>query len=218
MLIAMGSCKKDEDDTQNTVKDIDGNIYKTVTIGTQVWMAENLKTTKYNDGTTIPLVTEHSNWAGLSSPAFCWNNNDIANKPIYGALYNFHTINSGNLCPTGWHIPTDAEWTILTNYAGGESVAGGKLKSTLTAPDTHPRWDSPNTGATDEYGFSALPGGVRGSSGDFPGVGYLGYWWSSTELDATAAWYWYMGSDREVVISSHCDKGYGFSVRCLRDN
>jgi uncharacterized protein (TIGR02145 family) len=105
-----------------TVKDIDGNVYKTVTIGKQVWMAENLKTAKYNDGKTIPLVTDNTEWSNLSAPAYCWYNNDIANKEVYGALYNWYTVNTNKVCPKGWHIPIDAEWTTLTTYLGGEGV------------------------------------------------------------------------------------------------
>ena len=111
------------------VTDDDGNVYHSVTIGTQVWMVENLKTTKYNDGTSIPLVTDATDWHNLLTPGYCWNNNDEATyKATYGALYNWYTVNTGNLCPTGWHVPGDAEWTTLTTYLGGEDVAGGKLK------------------------------------------------------------------------------------------
>src|SRR5450759_4787246 len=117
-----------------TVKDIDGNVYKTVTIGKQVWMVENLKTTKYNDGITIPLVIDNTAWTDLITPKYSWFNNDIANKEVYGALYNWYTVNTNKLCPKGWHIPTDEEWTTLTTYLGGEGVAGGKLKETGTTP------------------------------------------------------------------------------------
>jgi uncharacterized protein (TIGR02145 family) len=218
MLIAMNSCQKDEDD--KTVKDIDGNVYKTVKIGNQEWFAENLKTTKYNNGTTIPNVTSNSDWGNLTSGAYAWyENNEATYKNAYGALYNWYAVNTGNLCPTGWRVPTDAEWTALTDYAGGESVAGGKLKSTRTAPDAHPRWESPNTGATDEYSFSALPGGGRGGDdGTFVGVGDGGGWWSSTEGGATAAWYWGMSYGLEFVARTNLNKRFGFSVRCLRDN
>jgi uncharacterized protein (TIGR02145 family) len=139
----------------NTVTDIDGNIYHTVTIGTQVWMVENLKTTKYRNGDPIPNVTGNA-WAALTTGAYCWYNNDAATyKATYGALYNWYAVaDSRNIAPTGWHVPTDAEWTTLTTFLGGESVAGGKLKETGTN-----HWTSPNTGATNETGFTALPGG-----------------------------------------------------------
>src|SRR5664279_5386678 len=127
-----------------TLQDIDGNVYKNVTIVKQILMAENLKTTKFNDGTSIPLVRENSAWKDMNSPSFCWYNNDATtNKNNYGALYNWYTVNTNKLCPSGWHVPSDAEWTTLRTYLGGDSVAGGKLKETGT---TH--WKSPNTGAT----------------------------------------------------------------------
>jgi uncharacterized protein (TIGR02145 family) len=202
----------------STVSDIDGNVYNTVTIGTQVWMAENLKTTKYNDNSTIPLVNDASAWAALTTPAYCWYNNDAATyKATYGACYNWYTVdvtsNGGkNVCPTGWHVPTDAEWATLTTYLGGESVAGGKLKEIGT---TH--WVTPNTGATNETGFTALPGGGRYDDGICGNVGNYGYWWSSTEYSPTGAWfrgalYYYYNVDRGSL-----DERSGFSVRCLRD-
>ncbi|HDP55581.1 MAG TPA: hypothetical protein ENN24_07895 [Bacteroidetes bacterium] len=205
--------------TFESAVDIDGNFYSTVIIGNQEWFAENLKTTKYNNGTPIPNVTSNSDWSSLTSGAYAWyENNEATYKNAYGALYNWYAVSTGILCPTGWRVPTDADWTTLTDYAGGESVAGGKLKSTRTAPDAHPRWDSPNTGATDEYGFSALPGGYRYDSGDFFYVGKYGYWWSSTESDATHAWIRGMGYEVELVGRGDPDKKIGFSVRCVRDN
>jgi len=195
------------------VKDIDGNIYGTVTIGTQTWMVENLKTTSYNDGTTIPLVTDNTVWSNSTTPAYCWYNNDEATYGnTYGALYNWYVVETGNVCPTGWHVPTDAEWTILTDYLGGTSVAGGKLKDTGT---TH--WTSPNTGATNETGFTALPGGCRGSGGSFDDVGRFGYWWSSTEISSTNAWFRVVNYLFATIVRSNYNKEFGFSVRCLRD-
>jgi uncharacterized protein (TIGR02145 family) len=196
-----------------TVKDIDGNVYTSVTIGNQVWMAENLKTTKYNDGTAIPLVADDKAWEALTTPAYCWYNNDAtANKKTYGALYNWYTVNTKKLCPTGWHVPSDAEWTTLTTNLGGESVAGGKLKETGT---TH--WQSPNMGATNETGFTALPGGYRNNYGPYNDIGYYGYWWSATEANATYAWYRHLSYANSYVYRNYFNKHYGFSVRCLRD-
>ena len=211
---------------KNGITDRDGNHYNVVKIGNQVWMAENLKTTHYSNGTAIPLVNNNSSWDALTATdkAYCWYNDDIANKAIYGALYTWAAAMNGaastttnpsgiqGVCPTGWHLPSDAEWTTLTTYLGGESVAGGKLKETGT---TH--WNSPNTGATNETGFTALPGGYRGLGGTFDSYGYYGYWWAAAELDATYAWYrnlnyWNSNLDRD---SSY--KKDGFSVRCLRD-
>jgi len=195
------------------VVDYDGNSYTTIIIGDQVWLGENLKTTSYNDGTAIPLVTNGTEWYNLTTPAYCWYNNDEATyKATYGALYNWYTVNEGNLCPTGWHVPTDAEWSTLTTYLGGGSVAGGKLKEAGT---TH--WNSPNTGATNESGFTALPGGYRYNIGSFFSIGYESGWWSSTENSSTNAWYRRMSYDGATVDRNTNYKIFGCSVRCLRD-
>jgi M6 family metalloprotease-like protein/uncharacterized protein (TIGR02145 family) len=160
----------------DAVTDIDGNYYNTVTIGSQVWLAENLKTTKLNNGLDIQNVIDAAAWSGLSTPAYRWYDNDIHNKNIYGALYNWYTVNTNNLCPSGWHVPSEADWTILIDYLGGQYIAGGKLKEAGT---TH--WQSPNVGATNESGFTALPGGTCLEDGAFINIGTSGYWWSSTE-------------------------------------
>ena len=196
----------------NIVTDIDGNIYHTVTIGTQTWMVENLKTTRYNDGTAIPLVTDNTAWAALTTPGYCWYNNDAATyKNTYGALYNWYTVNTGNLAPNGWHVATDAEWTVLTTFLGGENVAGGPLKEAGT---TH--WGSTNTGATNATGFSALPGGFRNSNGgSFSFIGYNGYWWLSTAYDAASSWVRHMSCDLAAVGRLYSNDAYGFSVRCV---
>ena len=198
---------------QTTVTDIDGNVYHTVTIGTQVWLVENLKTTHYRDGTAIPNVTDGNTWDNLTTGAYCDYDNTPSNSDIYGRLYNWYiTTNSHNICPKGWHVPSDAEWTTLITYLGGASVAGGKLKETGT---TH--WESPNTGATNETGFSALPGGTRYDDRTFGGIGYYGYWWSSTEYGTDDAW----GRDVIYVVSGinrwSYGKTVGLSVRCLKD-
>jgi len=196
-----------------TVNDIDGNIYHTVTIGTQVWMKENLKTTKYNDGKAIPLVADNNTWAALSTPAYCWYKNDPYYKELYSALYNCFTVNTGKLCPTGWHVPSDAEWTTMVSYLGGKSVAGGKLKEIGT---TH--WNSPNAGVTNETGFTALPGGHRSSNGTFESNGTSGYWWSTTEFATDRAWSWGVYYDFICIYrDDYGDNRYGFSVRCLRN-
>lgn len=196
-----------------TVKDIEGNVYKTVIIGTQTWMAENLKTTKFNDGTLIPLVLIYDEWQALSTPGYSWYENNATSKNSYGALYNWYTVNTGKLCPTGWHVPADAEWTTLTNYFGTEDIAGGKLKETGT---TH--WESPNEGATNEGGFTALPGGNRGFNGAFGDQGGFGYWWSSTWSNTTEAWYRYLGYPGSWVRRlGFGNKKSGYSVRCVMD-
>lgn len=194
-----------------TVKDIDGNVYKTVTIGTQTWMAENLKTTKFSDGTLIPLVPVNDKWQALSTPGFSWYENNATSKNSYGALYNWYTVNTGKLCPAGWHVPTDGEWTTLTNYFGTEEIAGGKLKEKGI---TH--WESPNEGATNEVGFTALPGGNRGFNGAFGDQGGFGYWWTSSGSNTTEAWYRNLGYPGSWVRRlSFGNKHSGFSVRCV---
>jgi uncharacterized protein (TIGR02145 family) len=195
----------------NTVTDIVGNVYKTVTIGTQVWMAENLKTSKYNNGTSIPIVTDNKTWLNLKTPGFCWYNNDIKHKGTYGALYNWYTVNTGKLCPTGWHVPTETEWTTLTTYLGGESVAGGKMK-------TVNGWSSSNTGASNSSGFSALPAGQRQPNGNFYDIGGTGFWWSASEYEDAIAWACYMASSSSYIYSYDVSALLGYSVRCVRDN
>jgi uncharacterized protein (TIGR02145 family) len=214
-----------------TVTDIDGNVYNTVLIGDQCWMKENLKTNTYRNGTAIPNVTTANAWSNLTTGAYVWYDNDILWKDKYGALYNwFTTIDPNGLCPTGWHVPTNDEWTALTDNIGGTSSPhGNELKSCrqVNSPlggacntSEHPRWDEDidygNYG-TDDYGFSALPGGSRDGYGGFGYVGYLGCWWSSTETSSTSASFrslrYYDGS----VYVSFDNKHYGVSVRCLRD-
>jgi uncharacterized protein (TIGR02145 family) len=199
--------------TSSNLTDIEGNIYKTITIGTQTWMAENLKTTKYKDGTAIPIVTDGTAWGALSSPGYCWYNNDAAtNKAVYGAMYNWYTVSTGKLCPAGWHVPDDAEWTTLINYLGGASVAGDKLKESGTA-----HWLSPNTSATNSSGFTLLPGGGRSSGGAFGSIGSYGYLWSSAENGLYDAWYREMSYYSGSLGRSSDRKRFGFSVRCLMD-
>ncbi len=199
--------------TYGTITDIDGNVYNTVTIGTQIWMVENLRTTKYNDDGSIPLVTDATEWRNLTTDAYCWYNNDPASyKDTYGALYNWYTVNTGKLCPIGWHVPTDAEWAILTTYLGGETVAGGKMKESGTS-----HWATPNTGADNSCGFTALPGGTRLYDSTFDFIRFNGFWWSSTADNATLAldrnliWQ-YSNAYRNITSKSN-----GYSVRCLQD-
>jgi len=195
-----------------TVTDIDANVYVTVLIGDQWWMAENLKTTRFADGSVIPNVTDNTAWTQLSTPAWCNYNNSLANDLVYGKLYNWYTVSDPrNVCPAGWHAPTDAEWTTLTNFLGGVSVAGGKMKTTTG-------WLPPNTGATNESNFSGLPGGSRYYvDGTFYSVGYGGYWWSSSEYDANGAWGRDLSYNSGDAGRGSSTKRDGLSVRCLRD-
>ncbi len=223
-LLILSGCSKKTDDNDpvqpiNEVKvtDIDGNVYHTGAIGTQVWMVENLKTTKFNDGSSIPLATDKTAWQSLT-PGYCWHENDTAAyKTTYGALYNWYAVNTGKLCPTGWHVPTDAEWTVLTTYLGGPLAAGGKMKAPGTLEDGTGLWYSPNTGATNESGFTAVPAGGRNYDGTFGDNGFASAWWSSSEYDKFFAMYCYLYFDISDITSDGYLKGCGRSVRCIRD-
>lgn len=215
-----------------SVSDIDGNVYKTIQIGTQTWMAENLKTSKFNDNTTIPFVADPRTWRYLSSPALCWwELDEDTYKDIYGALYNWHAVNTGKLCPQGWHVPTEPEWSVLIDHLGGMSVAGGKLKEEGTL-----HWIEPNTGATNLSGFTALPGGMRTPSGydgrfwdTWGGKSTKAYFWTSTSQPSQDEFAWGKGLstyDDEVHWWSSFSTydGYlgsakykGLSVRCIKD-
>jgi uncharacterized protein (TIGR02145 family) len=192
--------------------DIDGNAYPTFMIGAQQWTAENLRVTHYRNGDTIPNETDDATWAGLTTGAYCWYNNDQSANAKYGTLYNWYAVHdSRNICPEGWHVPSDDEWTALTTYLGGESVAGGKMKSVSAL------WNSPNTDATNNSGFSGFPGGFRYYSGGFSYVGGYGGWWSATEYGGDYAWFRYLGYDGSDVYRSYSGKASGYSVRCVRD-
>lgn len=219
LLLLLDCTKKDETPIDNipktvTVADFEGNIYKTVTIGTQVWMEENLKTTKYNDGTSIQFVTDNTVWAALKTPAYCWYDNNGGNyKDIYGAIYNWYAVNTGKLCPYGWHVPSDDEWTTLITFLGGESVAGNKLKETGTV-----HWNSPNNGATNMSGFTALPGGVRSNfGGTFYFLGQAGDWWSSTLQITSQAWHRSLAGSTSSISRDGLYLSFGVSVRCIKD-
>lgn len=193
--------------------DGDGNVYQVDTIGNQIWISENLRTTSYNDGTPIPHITLTSDWNARTQPAYCWFNNDeTANKLTYGALYNWYTTQTGKLCPTGWHVPDDTEWLELTTYLGGDATAGGKLKETGTS-----HWLAPNTGATDEVGYTARPGGYRRYNGTFSSLTLLGYWWSVTEALVDHAWERSLQYNSSAGVRNYSHKRNGFSVRCLKD-
>ena len=192
------------------VTDIEGNIYNTVEIGTQVWMSENLKTIRYRQGGPIPYVAGNTEWSNLTTGAWSYLNHDASNDVVYGKLYNWYTTQGDTLCPTGWHVPTDAEWTTLTTYLGG-SVAGDKMRSTGTT-----YWTAPNTGATNESGFSGLPGGSRSYNGIFGGGGAV--FWSATERDNIQAAYRILSLFSSSLLNFFGDfKGSGFSIRCLKD-
>jgi len=204
----------------NPATDADGNDYPAVQIGSQLWMAENLKTTSYRDNTPIPNVTDGVKWAGLTTPAYCWYNNNIRNKDVYGALYNWYVVETGKLCPEGWHVPADDEWHELILHldqnAGSEleesSIAGGMLKEKGTA-----HWTEPNEGATDEFGFKALPAGVRRYDGVFGGPTGNGNWRTSSQYDDTQVWYRYIFYYSASIYRKPTNMQAGYSVRCISD-
>ena len=202
--------------TPGTVTDIDGNVYHYIVIGTQTWMVENLKTTRYRNGDDIYNITSNDFWV-LMSPygAYCWYNNDAAtNKATYGALYNWYAVaDNRNIAPVGWHVPTDAEWITLITYLGGESVAGGKIKEMGFA-----HWKTPNTGATNSSGFTALAGGFRiFKDGAFFGIGETVTWWSSSAYTTVDAWSDGVYYDAANVGRHNVSKLNGLSIRCIRD-
>jgi len=207
-----------------TVTDIDGNIYQTIKIGDQWWMMENLKVTHYRNGDPIPNVTDGGTWSGLTTGAYCEYDNDPGNVATYGRLYNWFAVDdSRNIAPEGWHVPTDAEWIQLEMHLGMSQMdadaegwrgtdEGGKLKEAGT---TH--WNSPNTGATNESGFTALPGGYRGYNGDYIGMGFIASFWSSSEDSGVVAWGRGLGYDGSQVYRDISYLQSGFSIRCVRD-
>jgi|WetSurMetagenome_2_1015567.scaffolds.fasta_scaffold01085_13 uncharacterized protein (TIGR02145 family) len=203
-----------------SVTDIDGNVYKTIIINDKEWMAENLKVSKYNDGTlnyagTILMhIKDAGNW-NLATPGYCWYGDDSLNYDIYGALYNWYAVSSGKLCPSGWHVPAVSEWTSMINALGGQTQAGGSLKE---AGNAH--WITPNTGATNSSGFTALPGGVEDPySYISSGISKYANFWTSSQYYDDDRWGWNvsMGFDNVECHVSWPSKQYGFSVRCVKD-
>jgi uncharacterized protein (TIGR02145 family) len=191
------------------VTDIEGKDYGIVNIGTQVWMTNNLSTTKYNDGSPIPLVTDQTAWNSLTTPGYCWYKNDIATYKITnGALYNWHAVSTGKLCPAGWHVPTDEEWTTLTTFLGGASIAGGKMQSNINVSDNSLFW--------------AVPCGIRDTINGFVdpvsgcGISNYDYWWSSASSSISAAWSRWLSNSQEL-FRAEFSKRNGFSVRCLKN-
>lgn len=215
---------------EGTCVDIDGNIYDTVIIGTQTWMAENLKVTHYRNGDPIPTGHTNCQWEGLSTDAFtvypwdasqntCGDDCNSDCEGVYGNLYNWYAVDdSREVCPESWHVPSDEEWTVLTDYLGGESIAGGKMKATGTIEGGDGLWYSPNFGANDEVGFAALPGGWRSYyDGTYIGMGYDGYFWSSTAYIYDNAYHRFLVSYSSEVGRSNYSKRSAYSVRCVGD-
>jgi uncharacterized protein (TIGR02145 family) len=209
------SFKSFAQESTETVQDIDGNVYPIITIGKQVWMKVDLKTTRYSNGdsigTTIPATLDITN---EPTPKYQWAyNGEEINMEIYGRLYSWYAATDDrNICPTGWHVPTDADWSTLTTYLVGEYIAGGKLKETGII-----HWKSPNAEATNESGFTALPGGYRYGNGTFYDIGGTGNWWSSTEVSTNNAWCYTLYNNLRNVNKHYGKKTNDLSVRCIRD-
>jgi len=210
------------------VMDIDGNIYKTVKIGNQVWMVENFKATRFNDGTSISNVVDSGVWAGLTTPGYCWYNNDFNNIATYGALYNWYTINTGKLAPAGWRVPDTTDWNTLQNYLidngynwDGTTI-GNKIGKSLAAKTN---WQLSTTlgnvgndlETNNKSGFSAMPGGFRYSNSIFNNIGNFGFWWSTTEFFESSAHYYYLNNYSGSLTKYNIEKNCGYSIRLLRD-
>lgn len=209
-LFASG-CKKDSEDP-TIVKDIDGNVYHTVNIGTQVWMVENLKVTKYRNGDPITLIKSNTAWAALATEGYCLYNN--ADSSIaYGMLYNWKAvIDERNIAPEGWHVPDSLEFQTLVDYLGGKNVAGGEMKE-----KGFRHWADPNAGATNGSGFTALPGGSRVFTGDFEYFGIACNFWCTDEYTPGRPNFLYLlNTDAKAVFSNYNHRG-GLSVRCIKD-
>ncbi|MEW6016340.1 MAG: fibrobacter succinogenes major paralogous domain-containing protein [Candidatus Zixiibacteriota bacterium] len=198
--------------TGTTVTDIDGNSYRTVTIGTQTWMAENLKVTRYRNGDAIPVISDSSGWESLTNGACCTYDNNTSNVAVFGRLYNHYAVaDSRGIAPAGWHVPSDTDWQILTDYLGGYVIAGGKMKD---ASDAY--WESPNEGATNSSGFSALPAGQR-FNGVYQHQGTAAYFWSFIEESGINGRYIFIQFDNAGAHGDDYPKQSGFSIRCVKD-
>ncbi len=197
------------------VADVDGNAYKTIKMGTQTWMAENLRTTTMSDHSAIIAVTDGADWAAMSAPAYCWYGNVASNSAVAsacGALYNWPTVASGNLCPEGWHVPTQAEYNTLVEFVGGAEIAGGKFKENGTR-----NWNRPNTMATNLSGFTALPAGMRNADGAYAGIGNAAMFWTVTEHSAAAGVSAVLLYNSGIYGEKNYAKEAGLSVRCIKD-
>jgi uncharacterized protein (TIGR02145 family) len=223
-IILFSSCKKKQNPTSQSstvVKDINGNNYDTVKIGKQVWLKQNLKVTSLNDGTSILKVTNDTQWSTLSTSGYCDYKNDESNSSVYGRLYNWYTVNTQKICPSGWHVPSKSEWQELSDYLGGDSVSGGKLKEIgsthwLDASDL----TKPNVGATNSSAFTALPAGFRETNGLFDGKSWGTLWWSTTEgIEGSISGVWHpiLRTDIKTIENDIDDKRIGVSIRCLKD-
>ena len=201
------------DSQAETVTDIDGNVYHTVTIGSQVWMVENLKVTKYRNGDLIPVITDYTQWDPLTTGARVTNTFIQGYVDTYGWFYNWYAVSDNrNISPAGWHIPSKVELTTLSDYLGGDDISGGKLKESGTS-----RWNSPNNFSTNESGFTALPGAFYFASPGYVSPGDFGTWWTATEYNSTDSWNWNLDNSSTGLFKVYNKKSGGFSVRCIKD-
>lgn len=216
MACACIACSKNKDSETpaELVKDTDGNRYDVVSIGSQTWMKQNLKTAHYRNGEAIPQETDPAAWSALTSGAWCWYNNDSATyASTYGKLYNWYAVNDPRgLAPEGWHIPDDVEWTSLVNAQGGNATAGGALKEA-----GYQYWNTPNSDATNKSRFSGLAGGFRSADGDFHNIHFSGYWWTATASSNLLSWQYELLYNESGVRKNPLHKTNGFSIRCIRN-
>lgn len=214
LLISASGCKKDDPEPVLTVTDIDGNVYQTITIGTQVWMAENLKVSKFRNGDVISHTFDEFNWKSLEQEGYCEYENDVDLGEVYGKLYNWYAVaDPRNICPVGWHIPTASEWMTLISFLGGEGAAGNAMKEAGTS-----HWMLNNAECSNESTFTALPGGYRDYLGIFRDINSYGFWWCSNGFDADRAWALELADNYPGVFIISIDKSSGFSIRCVKDN
>ena len=218
LLFAM-SCKKEENNTVDPPPPVcdtshhDPDQYDAVTIGTQKWMSRNLEVMHYRNGDAIPQVESDAAWAALTTGAWCWYQNQSANGPVYGRLYNWYAVNDPRgLAPAGWHVPTIAEWDTLSTALGGEFEAGGKLKQS-----GYCAWFAPNVGATNSSGFTAVASGLRIADGTFIKMGIFAMWWSATPAAAGYADYFYVSTFYAFTYTGSDVNAFGLAVRCVRD-
>ena len=197
-----------------TVTDVDGNTYNTISIGNQIWLTENLKVTKYNDQEPISLVLDDASWSTQTEPAYCYYLGDIANANIYGNLYNWHVVNNAkNVCPSGYYVPSIADWEELITFVGGNAVAGGKFKEMGLN-----HWSDPNIGADNSSSFTLLPSGWRANNnGLYENLSYMAYVWSSTSIDAQSSSIILVGYDSPACYTSDSHILTGLPIRCLKD-
>ncbi len=213
MLQSCSSSDSNNNTNTNTVSDVDGNIYQTVTICNETWTKTNLNVSKYRNGDVIPQVTNANQWANLTTGAWCYYNNDPANGAVYGKLYNWYAVNDPRgLAPQGWHVPSDVEWAALIDCLGGGATAGGKMKEVGLS-----HWAAPNASATNQSGFTALPGGQRFKDGVFKEITHSGSWWSSVFDDNTFSWNIFLIDENGEAFINNYWKKTGFSVRCLKN-